>query len=158
MALYLLPNASMNLIFRNILFTLMATVMLGLSGGIHLTKMQCSNGGKVFLGTEISTCHLQELNTCSEINSKSSCCKLRNQKKEKLPCKTQTIELTYDFDTLISSDENVNNLNELAIFNKLKHVSIGAIIVTRAPQTIQRDKSPPLVTKPILSQIQSFLI
>jgi len=155
MALYLPPNVTMNSIFRNILFTLMAAIMLCLSGGIHITKMQCAKGEKVFLGTKIYTCHVQELNACSEMSSKSSCCKL---KKEKLPCKTQTIELAYDFDTLISSEAQLNNLYELAIFNKFKYISKGAIIVTRAPQKTQRDKAPPLVSKPILSQIQSFLI
>ena len=147
----------MNQIFRNIIFTFMAAIMLCLSGGINITKMQCSKGSKVFLGVENSTCHLQQSSTCEK--TKSSCCKEKIRKtKKKLPCNKQTIEFSYDFDSVISRKYNVEcsiEINTL-INNQLAHQT--PLTFKRLPQTYLKDKSPPLVSKPILSKIQSFLI
>jgi hypothetical protein len=147
----------MNTIFRNIIFTFMAGVMLCLSGGINITKMQCSKGSKVFLGVENSTCNMQQSSTCEK--TKSSCCKEKARKnKKKLPCNKQTIELNYDFDSVISSISNVDSAKEIntLIINQFAHKT--TLTLKRLPQTYLKDKSPPLVSKPILSQIQSFLI
>ena len=56
----------MNSLLKNILFSLLAAIMLGLTGGISITKMQCSKGSKLFVGVENRTCHIQESNTCTK--------------------------------------------------------------------------------------------
>ena len=130
--------------------------MLCLSGGINITKMQCSKGSKVFLGIENSTCNMQQSSTCEK--TKSSCCKEKARKnKKKLPCNKQTIELNYDFDSVISSISNVDSAKEInTLIISFAHKT--TLTLKRLPQTYLKDKSPPLVSKPILSQIQSFLI
>ena len=147
----------MNQSIRNIIFTFMAGIMLCLSGGINITKMQCSKGSKIFLGVENSTCHLQQSSTCEK--TKSSCCKEKTRKtKKKLPCNKQTIEFSYDFDSVISSIYNVESTIEIntLINNQFAHKT--PLILKRLPQTYLKDRTWPLVSKPILSQIQSFLI
>jgi hypothetical protein len=147
----------MDSIFRNITFTLMAAIMLCLSGGINITKMHCAKGSKVFLGVENSTCQLQQSDACTQ--TKSSCCKTKTTKtKNKLPCNKQTIEFSYDFDSIISSVYNVESTIELSTQVKNQFAHKTPLTLKRFTQTYLKDKSPPLVSKPILSQIQSFLI
>jgi len=149
----------MNQLFRNILFTLMAAIMLGLSGGVNISKMHCSKGSKVFFGTENSSCHLQEAPLCAKAQSKKSCCKSTAiDSSQKLPCNKQTIEFSYDFNSIISSIHNVECAIEINTLIKNQFAQQTPITSNRLPQTYLKDKSPPLVSKPILSQIQSFLI
>ena len=147
----------MTQLFRNILFTFMAAIMLGLAGGINVSKMQCSKGSKVFLGVENSNCHLQKSTSCEKI--KSTCCKEEARKaNRKPPCNKQTIELSYEFDSVISSIYHIGSLKDVNLPTSTLHTHTPITTPQRVQQTIQRDKSPPLVSKPILSQIQSFLI
>ena len=135
----------------------MAAIMLCLSGGINITKMQCSKGSKVFLGVENSTCHLQQSSTCEK--TKSSCCKEKIRKtKKKLPCNKQTIEFSYDFDSVISSIYNIERVIEISTLINNLSAPKTPLTLKRLAQTYLKDKSPPLVNKPILTQIQSFLI
>lgn len=142
-----------------IVYTLLATVFLLLSVGGNITQMHCPKGSKVFFGTDNSSCHLQEAPLCTQAKSKKSCCKsTTNESSQKLPCNKQTIEFSYDFDSVISSVYNVECeivLNSLS--NKI-FVHHTSHIFERLPQTYLKDRSPPLVSKPILSKIQSFLI
>ena len=147
----------MNQSIRNIIFTFMAGIMLCLSGGINITKMQCSKGSKVFLGVESSTCHLQQSSACEK--AKSSCCKEKARKtKKSLPCNKQTIQFNYDFDSVISSIYNVESAIEINTLINNQFAHLTPLTSNRLPQAYLKDKSPPLVSKPILSQIQSFLI
>lgn len=129
----------------------MAAIMLGLTGGINITKMKCSMGSKVFVGVENKNCHLQE--------AKSSCCMAEaKESKEKLPCKKETIEFIYDYNTVISNGYHVANTHQLSKVIKCRGVQLTTLGAKRLSHTILKDKSPPLVSKPILSKIQSFLI
>ena len=149
----------MNTLLKNILFSVMAAIMLGLTGGINITKMQCSMGSKVFVGVENKNCHLQESNTCTKPEAKSSCCMAEaKESKEKLPCKKETIEFIYDYNTVISNGYHVANTHQLSKVIKCRGVQLTTLGAKRLSHTILKDKSPPLVSKPILSKIQSFLI
>ena len=157
MALYLFKTSVMNTLLKNILFSVMAAIMLGLTGGINITKMQCSMGSKVFVGIENKNCHLQESNTCPKAVAKSSCCMAKAKKsKEKLPCNKETIEFIYDYDTVVSNAFKVDNTLNLIRSKKLTSLQFSKY--SPLTLTLIKDKSPPLVSKPILSKIQSFLI
>ena len=155
MALYLFKTSVMNTILKNILFSLLAAIMLGLTGGISITKMQCSKGSKVFVGIENKNCHLQESNTCTKAAAMSSCCKAKTPI-EKLPCNKETIELAYDYVTVVSNEFKIDRTLNLITSKKL--TSLQTTKNSLLTLTIIKDKSPPLVSKPILSKIQSFLI
>jgi hypothetical protein len=147
----------MNTLLKNILFSLLAAIMLGLTGGISITKMQCSKGSKLFVGVENRTCHIQESNTCTKAEAMSSCCKAKTKTPiENLPCNKETIELVYDYDTVVSNGFKVDRTLNFIPSKKL--TSLQTTKYSPLTLTFIKDKSPPLVSKPILSKIQSFLI
>jgi len=149
----------MNSLLKNILFSVMAAIMLGLTGGINITKMQCSMGSKVFVGVENKNCHLQQSNSCTKAVTKSSCCMAKaKESKEKLPCKKETIEFIYDYNTVISDGHHVAHTHQLSKVIKCRVVQQTTLGAKRLSHAILRDKSPTLMRKPILSKIQSFLI
>ena len=46
--------------FKNIILIPVAIFTLLMSMGIHVTKIQCDKGESVFIGTDVSTCKMQE--------------------------------------------------------------------------------------------------
>jgi len=146
----------MNSLLKNILFSVMAAIMLSLTGGINITKMQCSMGSKVFMGIENKNCHLQESNTCTKAVAKSCCMAKAKESNENLPCNKETIELIYDYDTIVSNGFKVDRTLNLITSKKLSNLQSSKY--SPVTLTLIKDKSPPLVSKPILSKIQSFLI
>ena len=126
-----------------------------LSIGIHVTKIQCAKGGRVFVGTDVSTCKMQEKTTSCSMKKKlvKSCI---NSEKEEKPQKESKL-LQFDFETeKCKCGEPVDfsaSLPFLTLLYEYYQMSDSDLFYT----THYAD-APPLVNKPILSQIQSFLL
>ena len=126
-----------------------------LSIGIHVTKIQCNKGERVFVGTDVSTCKMQEKTTSCSMKKKlvKSCI---NSEKEGEPQKESKL-LQFDFETeKCKCGEPVDfsvSFPFLTLLYEYYQMSDSDLFYT----THYAD-APPLVNKPILSQIQSFLL
>ena len=126
-----------------------------LSIGIHVTKIQCAKDERVFIGTDVSTCKMQEKTTSCSMKKKlvKSCF---NSEKENKPQKESKL-LQFDFETeKCKCGEPVDfsaSLPFLTLLYEYYQMSDSDLFYT----THYAD-APPLVNKPILSQIQSFLL
>lgn len=143
----------MRSIFRNISVILMATFVLLLSMGIHVSKVQCKKGSKVFIGTEVANCKMKkEIVSCSKKKQVQKSCK----KSENLPKKESKLVQfdfeTFDFKEFKSFDIDLVQLY-ITLLNK-EFYSVESELLT----CNHYSDPPPLVNKPILSQIQSFLL
>ena len=69
--------------FKNIILIPMAIFTLLLSMGMHVTKIQCAKGERMFVGTDISICKMQEKTTSCSMKKKlvKSC--INSEKEEK---------------------------------------------------------------------------
>jgi len=141
--------------FKNIILIPMAIFTLLLSMGMHVTKIQCTKGDRVFVGTDVSTCKMQEKTT--------SCCKKKkivkfckySQKEEKPQKESKLLQfnfeiLKYKFGETI--DFNIDQPVCLLLFNFIQNTNSELCYIKHYSD------APPLVNQPILSQIQSFLL
>jgi len=133
----------------------MAIFTLILSMGMHVTKIQCAKGERVFIGTDVSTCKMQEKRT--------SCCKKKDivkfykySEQEENPQKESKL-LQFDFETeKCKCGEPVDfsvSLPFLTLLYEYYQLSESELFTIN-----HYTDPPPLVNKPILSQIQSFLL
>lgn len=141
--------------FKNIILIPVAIFTLLMSMGIHVTKIQCDKGESVFIGTDISTCKMQEKTT--------SCCMKKevvkssiSSEKDEEPQKESKL-LQFDFETeKCKCGEPVDfsvSLPFLTLLYEYYQVSESDSFTIN-----HYTDAPPLVNKPILSQIQSFLL
>jgi len=126
-----------------------------LSIGMHVTKIQCAKGERVFIGTDVSACKMQEKTT--------SCCKKKEivkfckySEKEGKPQKESKL-LQFDFEILKykfgeTIDFNIAQPVCLLLFNFIQNTNSELCYIKHYSD------APPLVNQPILSQIQSFLL
>jgi len=141
--------------FKNIILIPVAIFTLLMSMGIHVTKIQCDKGESVFIGTDVSTCKMQEKTT--------SCCMKKevvkssiSSEKDEEPQKESKL-LQFDFETeKCKCGEPVDfsvSLPFLTLLYEYYQVSeFDSFTINHYTD------APPLVNKPILSQIQSFLL
>ena len=126
-----------------------------LSIGIHVTKIQCAKDERVFIGTDVSTCKMQEKITSCSMKKKlvKSCI---NSEKEGEPQKESKL-LQFDFENIkCKCGEPVDfsvSLPFLTLLYEYYQLSESELFTHN-----HYDDAPPLVNKPILSQIQSFLL
>jgi hypothetical protein len=145
----------MKQIFKNIILIPMAIFTLLLSMGMHVTKIQCAKGERVFVGTDVSTCKMQEKTTscCMKKKLVKSCI---NSEKENKPQKESKL-LQFDFETeKCKCGEPVDfsvSLPFLTLLFENYKISKSELFTINHYADV-----PPLVNKPILSQIQSFLL
>ena len=145
----------MKQIFKNIILISMAIFTLLLSMGMHVTKIQCAKGERVFVGTDVSTCKMQEKTTscCMKKKLVKSCI---NSEKENIPQKESKL-LQFDFETeKCKCGEPVDfsvSLPFLTLLFENYKISKSELFTINHYADV-----PPLVNKPILSQIQSFLL
>jgi hypothetical protein len=141
--------------FKNIIFIPMAIFTLLLSMGMHVTKIQCAKGERVFIGTDVSNCKMQEKTTfCCKKKEIVKFCKY--SEKDKKPQKESKL-LQFDFETVkYQSGESVDfsvALPFLTFLHEYYQVYQSELYTIN-----HYADAPPLVNKPILSQIQSFLL
>ena len=145
----------MKQIFKNIILIPIAIFTLLITMGVHVTKIQCAKGERVFVGTDVSTCKMQEKITSCSMKKKlvKSCI---NSEKEGEPQKESKL-LQFDFENIkCKCGEPVDfsvSLPFLTLSYEYYQVSKPELFTQN-----HYDDAPPLVNKPILSQIQSFLL
>ena len=143
----------MNNIFRNISVIFLATFVLLLSMGMHVSKVQCKEGSKVFIGTEVPNCKMKKeiVSCCKKKQIQKSC-----EKSENLPKKESKL-VHFDFETLKFKEIKLFDLNLVQLYITLFYNEFYSVQSELFTHNHYAD-APPLVNKPILSQIQSFLL
>ena len=150
----------MKKMFRNISLVMMTILVVFLSMGVHVSKMQCDKSGRVFIGTETMSCSADKDIICDFNQEKIACCILEIQKS---CCPEQTdnncssdIELVqFDFETIVESvDHNTSLLNAFYVNSYVSNYFTFNYNVNNYKSGIP----PPKLHKPILSKIQSFLL
>ena len=147
-------------IFRNISFFLMATMVIFLSVGMHISKMKCAADGQLYLGTDVPSCSMEKEVACQAKQEKVSCCMIEVEKqccpetKDK-SCASETESIQFDFETLVS-DSEFSFEEEILLYS--------SIFVSNCFQQFKSVNAyttniPPLkLNKPLLANIQSFLL
>ena len=138
----------------------MTLLVIVLSLGIHVSKMKCAEGGAVYLGTEVPSCSQEKEVQCEQVQKKVTCCMLEIEKAccpetQDNTCASETELVHFDFETIIS----FSNYD----FSLLLHPIINIICsdvfsISKISNNFQSGIPPPKLNKPVLSQIQSFLL
>lgn len=147
-------------IFKVSCSIVMAVFILSVSMGMNISKMKCDEDGALYLGSEVPSCSQEQEVQCKQVQEKVSCCMLEIEKSccpetEDKSCASETEMLHFDFETLLIPVEinySITNIlfatfipyNSKACFIKVNNYFSGI--------------PPPKLNKPILSQIQSFLL
>ena len=141
--------------FKNIILIPMAIFTLLMSMGMHITKIQCDKGERVFIGTDVSTCKMQEKTTSCCMKKKVVESIISSEKDEKPQKETKLLQ--FDFENIkCKCGEPVDFSISLPLLTLLYEYYQ---VYEYDSFTINHyTDAPPLVNKPILSQIQSFLL
>ena len=146
-------------IIRYISVLIAAFLVLSLTIGTHISKMKCDEGGILYFGSDVPSCSLQKEMICNVEQEKVYCCMMEIQKTccpetEDKSCASETEILHFDFETLVHS--SVIDFSVVAGFFLLKtnYYRLTSLQLSRYTSGIP----PPKINKPILSQIQSFLL
>ncbi|MFQ3332657.1 MAG: hypothetical protein ACI8ZH_000549 [Flavobacteriales bacterium] len=147
-------------IFKVVFSIVIAVFILSISIGMNISKMKCDEDGALYLGSEVPSCSMQNEVVCETEQAKVVCCILEIQKsccpeKNDNSCASETQNFHFDFETLLTPieiDFSITNIllatfspyDTKACFIKVNNYFSGI--------------PPPKLNKPILSQIQSFLL
>ena len=150
----------MKKMFRNISLVMMTILVVFLSMGVNISKMQCDKAGRVFIGTETMSCSADKDIICDSNQEKISCCILEI-KKSCCPeqtdnnCSSDTELVQFDFETIVESIEHNTSLSITFYINSVvSSYFTNNYIVNNYKSGIP----PPKLHKPILVKIQSFLL
>ena len=147
--------------FTYISLFLLSILVVFLSVGVSISKMQCSTDGKFFLGTEVPNCieeleiscglEIQQVSCCKKTESIESCCPQTGDDS----CASETANFQFDFETLMPSIEF--NFDMISV---LLYVSFTYNQVFHKTEQLNYLREIPLLSihKPELSKIQSFLL
>lgn len=131
----------------------MATFVLLLSMGMHVSKVQCKKGSKVFIGTEVANCKMKkEIVSCSKKKQVQKSC----EKSENLP-KKESKHVQFDFETFDFKEFKPFDIDLIQLYITLLNKEFYSVESELLTCNHYAD-APPLVNKPILSQLQSFLL
>jgi hypothetical protein len=148
-------------IVKNICVLIVAVLVMFLTIGANISKMHCDKGFSFYLGNEVSNCKTEKQISCNIDIEKESCCKTEEMQKLCCPttdgCEKDTELLQFTFETLVAQKQKITDCKEIFLFkitqNNLFRLSVNDNLITRF-----QSESPPLLTKPILPEIQSFLL
>ena len=137
-------------IFKVFTSVIMAVFILSISTGLNVSKMSCSDDNTLYLGTEVPSCNEVEVSCCSEDVIKS-CCPETNDNS----CESDTENIHFNFETFIFSFETnftpkVNSILYPYIYSEQKFCTTNILV--------SNNRKSVILTKPILSKIQSFLL
>tara|TARA_B110000196_G_scaffold141526_1_gene122527 strand:+ start:167 stop:619 length:453 start_codon:yes stop_codon:yes gene_type:complete len=146
--------------FRNTSVFLMATMVIFLSVGMHISKMKCADDSQLYLGTDVPSCSMEKEVACQEKQEKVSCCMIEVEKqccpetKDK-SCASETENIQFDFETLVSDrefsfKEEVLLYSSIFVSNCFQQFKSVNAYATSIP--------PPKLNKPLLANLQSFLL
>lgn len=150
----------MECIIKNIIFIPLAIFIMLLSMGLNISKMKCAEGGAVYLGTEVPSCRQEKEVQCEQVQKKVTCCMLEIEKAcypvtEDKSCASVTKLVHFDFETIISFSNYDFLLLVLPIINI---ICSDVFYISKISNNFQSGIPPPKLNKPVLSQIQSFLL
>jgi hypothetical protein len=148
-------------IVKNICVLIVAVLVMFLTIGANISKMHCDKGFPFYLGNEVSNCKTEKQISCNIDIEKESCCKTEEMQKLCCPttdgCEKDTELLQFTFETLVAQKQKITDCKEIFLFkitqNNLFRLSVNDNLITRF-----QSESPPLLTNPILPEIQSFLL
>ena len=150
----------MKKMFRNISLVMMTILVVFLSMGVNISKMQCDKAGRVFIGTETMSCSADKDIICDANQEKIYCCLLEIEKsccpeQTDNNCSSDTELIQFDFETIVESIEhNTSLLNAFYVNSYVSNYFTFNYNVNNYKSGIP----PPKLHKPILSKIQSFLL
>lgn len=139
-------------IVRNICVLIVSLLVICLTIGTHVSTMQCTQGFSFYLGKEVPNCNIEtkNLTCCKEEPTQELCCAKMNG------CDQDTKLLQFIFETVVAKIQNITDFHEINLFiptTNLCELSVNDNLLTHCDV-----ESPPLLTKPILPKIQSFLL
>ena len=157
----------MKQIFTNISFLFLSALVIFLSIGVSISKMhcaqkQCSEDGKIFIGTEVANCIEKKEMGCNMVFNNITCCEKKEiettsccSDKEDGSCASETANIQFDFETLISSFEF--DFKQISI---LLQISFLYDEVCNLKPHLNYLRGIPLLqlSKPEIEEIQSFLL
>ena len=152
----------MKQIFSNITVFLLTILVVFLSVGVSISKMQCSKDGKVFFGTQVPNCMQIEEMVCSDDLKEFSCCTKEDNLQTCCPqteddsCASETANIQFDFETLVSSFildfKEAVALVYTCLPNEKSYILKNQFVCLRDGPLL------PHFLKPKLAEIQSFLL
>ncbi|MBC8266453.1 MAG: hypothetical protein H8E84_05750 [Flavobacteriales bacterium] len=149
----------MNKRFKYIIVLCFTAFTLFVSVGINVNKMQCEKGARIFVGIESPDCKTEKQIICPKQITKEKCCKKKQEteKKPKGDCKKRSTLLQFDFITQECKCSEVLDFSVSQPFLTILY-DYYQNFESDIYYTLHYADAPPLVKKPILSQLQSFLL
>jgi hypothetical protein len=148
-------------VIKNISVVVMSMLVMFLTMGTYISKMQCSKGQSIFLGQEVPNCKINKKISCNNDVEKMSCCKKKEIEESCCPttdgCEKETELLQFTFETIVVKKQKITDCKEISIF-KITQNNIFELSSNDNFIVYYKAESPPLLTKPILPEIQSFLL
>ena len=152
----------MKQIFSNISIFFLTVLIVFLSIGVSISKMQCSKDGKIFIGTQVPNCMQIEAMVCSDDLKAFSCCTKKDNLQSCCPqteddsCASETANIQFDFETVVSSFildfKQTITLVYTCLLNKKSYILKNQFVC------LSDGPLPPNLLKPKLAEIQSFLL
>ena len=138
----------------------MAIFIMLLSMGLNISKMKCAEGGAVYLGSEVPSCSTEKEVHCEQVQKKVTCCMLEIEKAccpetEDKSCASETELVHFDFETIISFS---NYDFSILVHTIINIICFDELSISKISNNFQSGIPPPKLNKPVLSQIQSFLL
>jgi hypothetical protein len=147
-------------IAKNIYVLILVTLVMFLTIGSHISKMNCDKGFSLYLGDQVPNCKTEKQISCNIDIEKESCCKTEKMQKSCCPttdgCEKDTELLQFTFETVVVQQQKITDCKEISLLKIIQNNlfrSINHNLITHF-----QSESPPLLTKPILPEIQSFLL
>ena len=154
-------------IVTNISLLFLSALVIFLSIGVSISKMnciqkQCSEDGKIFIGTEVPNCIEKKEMACNMVFNNITCCEKKEiettsccSDKEDGSCASETTNIQFDFETLVSFFEF--DFKQISIF--LYTSFLYNQVCNLKPQLNYLKEVPLLqLSKPEIEEIQSFLL
>ena len=146
--------------FKNTSVLLIATIVMFLSIGMNISKMKCAEDGALYFGTEVPSCSIESEVLCEKNEEKVSCCMIEVEKSccpetEDNSCASETENIQFDFETLVS-DSDISFKEEILLYSSI-FVS-NCFQQFKSVNAYTTSIPPPKLNKPLLANIQSFLL
>ena len=146
--------------FRNSSVLLTATMVMFLSIGMNISKTKCAEDGALYFGTEAPSCSIESEVLCEKNEGKVSCCMIEVEKSccletEDNSCASETENIQFDFETTVSITDFDFSLLALPLF----HTAFSSVFsANEKANNYLSGIPPPKLNKPLLANIQSFLL
>ena len=139
-------------VIKNISVVLISLIVMFLTMGAYISKMQCSKGQSIFLGQEVPNCKTDmKISCCNKKEIEDLCCPTTDG------CEKETELLQFSFETIVLKKQTITDCKEISLFEIIQN-NIFELLIHNNFITYYKVESPPLLTKPILPEIQSFLL